>query len=311
MEMIKLKPVFKQMIWGGNKIRDEINYPVDFDNCGECWGISAHQNGDCTVAGTEYDGMKLSELYAAHGELFGSLKSERFPLLTKIIDARADLSIQVHPDDEYAFEHENGSYGKSECWYVIDAEPGSTIVIGHNAKDSAEVKDMIEGRRWSEFIREIPVKAGDFFMINPGTVHAIKGGTLILESQQNSDITYRVYDYDRLQNGKPRDLHVKQSIDVIKAPFVDEKPFIDPDVTKNTCMEQLVTCEYFSVWKLDVDGEKTVLQDQACMLMSVIDGEGTVNGEKLVKGDHFILPFGYGEAKLEGKMNIIVSSPRR
>ena len=310
MGIIRLEPVFKQMIWGGNKLRDDFGYPIDFDNCGECWGISAHPNGDCTVKGGEYDGMKLSELYDAHAELFGSLKSDRFPLLTKIIDAKSDLSIQVHPDDAYAGEHENGSLGKTECWYVIDAEPGTTIVIGHNAKDSDEVKDMIEGKRWGDFIREIPVKAGDFFMIHPGTVHAIKGGTLILESQQSSDITYRVYDYDRLQNGKPRDLHVRQSIDVIRAPFVEEEPFTDDSVTVNKCMIQLVTCDYFTVWKLETDGEVRLTQDQPCMLMSVIEGEGTVGGERVVKGDHFILPFGIGETQISGKMKMIVSSPK-
>ncbi len=310
MEMIRLKPVFKQMIWGGNKLREEFRYPIEFENCGECWGISAHPNGDCTVLGTEYNGKKLSELYAAHPELFGNLKADRFPLLTKIIDAKTDLSIQVHPDDAYAFANENGSYGKTECWYVIDAEPGTTIVIGHHAKDSKEVKDMIEEKRWKEFIREIPVKAGDFFMIEPGTVHAIKGGTLILESQQSSDITYRVYDYDRLQNGKPRPLHVKQSIDVIRAPYRAEAPYTDDAVTENTCMEQLVTCDYFTVWKLSVKEKTTVLQDQPCMLMSVIRGEGRLNGQRLAKGDHFILPCGFGEACLEGSMELVVSAPK-
>lgn len=111
-----------------------------------------------------------------------------------------DLSIQVHPDDAYAGEHENGSLGKTECWYVLDCEPGTEIVIGHNAKDKAEVEKMIRNHEWSDFIRKVPVHKGDFFQINPGCVHAIKGGTLILETQQSSDITYRVYDYDRLQN---------------------------------------------------------------------------------------------------------------
>lgn len=219
MELLLLEPVFKQMIWGGSRLKDDFGYDIPGDNTGECWAISAHPHGDCTLKNTEYKGKTLSWLWENHRELFGNVQGDRFPLLIKIIDAKADLSIQVHPDDAYAAEHENGSLGKMECWYILDAKEGGTIVIGHNAKNHEEVEEMIRGKRWKEFIREIPVKKGDFFQINPGCVHAIKGGTLIIETQQNSDITYRVYDYDRLQDGKPRALHVQQSIDVIKAPL--------------------------------------------------------------------------------------------
>lgn len=133
-----------------------------------------------------------------HPEVFGNVDSDRFPLLIKIIDAKDDLSIQVHPDDDYAKVHENGSLGKTECWYILDCKENATIVIGHNAWTKRGIKPMIHEGKWSEFIREIPIKKGDFLQIDPGTVHAIKGGTLILETQQNSDITYRVYDYGRL-----------------------------------------------------------------------------------------------------------------
>ncbi len=125
-------------------------------------------------------------------------------MLIKIIDANDDLSIQVQPDDKYAKENENGSLGKTESWYVLDCKEDSTIIIGHNKKDKPELESMINTHRWNEFIQEISIKKGDFFQINPGSLHAIKGGTMILETQQNSDITYRAYDYDRLQDGKPR-----------------------------------------------------------------------------------------------------------
>lgn len=309
MEIIRLVPVFKQMIWGGNKLREVFHYDLEGDNYGECWGISAHPNGDCEIAEGEYKGMTLSKLFDEHRELFGNIEADRFPLLTKIIDAKNDLSIQVHPDDAYAGENENGSLGKTECWYVLDAEPGTTIVIGHNAKSHEEVEEMIQGKKWSEFIREIPVKKGDFFQINPGTVHAIKGGTLILESQQNSDITYRVYDYDRLSDGKPRPLHVKQSIDVINAPYVEEQPEIKKDITANDNMEQLVTCPFYTVWKLDVEGTKKIVMDQKFMLASVIEGEGTIDGVSIKKGDHFIIPAGYGDAEFAGNMQMIISAP--
>ena len=309
MEILRLQPVFKHMIWGGSKLRTDFGYEIEGDDVGECWGISAHPNGDGTIANGAYQGMHLSELFDKHRELFGDIEGDKFPLLTKIIDAKADLSIQVHPDDAYAGEHENGSLGKTECWYVLDAEPGTTIVIGHNASSHEEMESMIRDKRWNEFICEIPVKKGDFFHITPGTVHAIKGGTLILETQQSSDITYRVYDYDRLSDGKPRPLHVEQSIDVITAPYVEEKPQTDDSVTSNKNMEQLVSCPFFTVWKFDVEEEQTLVMDTKCMLVSVIEGEGTIDGEAIRKGDHFILPAKYGEAKFKGHMQMIVSAP--
>ena len=306
-EIIYLDPVLKETIWGGSRIK-EYGFDIPSDHTGECWAISAHPNGDDVVKGGTYDGMHLSELWAQHRELFGNAEGDVFPLLTKIIDAQADLSIQVHPDDAYAKEHENGSLGKTECWYILDCEPGTTIVIGHNAKDHEEVKSMIEGKKWKEFIREVPIKKGDFFQIDPGTVHAIKGGTVILETQQNSDITYRVYDYDRLSNGKLRELHVQQSIDVIKAPYVDQEPPKNPNATKNQNMENLVSCDYYNVWHMNVEGTETIEQDQPFMLVSVVEGEGTLNGEKIQKGSNFILPYEYGTVELKGTMECIISS---
>ena len=211
-EILFLNPVFTHNIWGGTKLREEYGYDVEGDDIGECWGVAAHENGNCTVKNGEFAGQTLADLWDSHRELFGGIDGVRFPLLIKIIDAKDDLSIQVHPDDAYAAEHENGSFGKMECWYILDCKEDSTLVIGHNARTKEELCDMIEGKKWKEFIREIPVKKGDFIQIDPGTVHAIKGGITLLETQQNSDITYRVYDYDRLSNGKPRDLDRKSVV---------------------------------------------------------------------------------------------------
>ena len=180
-----LQPVFKEMIWGGSRLATEFGYDIPGDDTGECWGISAHPNGDCTVRSGEYSGMKLSQVWSEHPELFGREKAEGvFPLLTKIIDAKADLSIQVHPSDDYAKVHENGSLGKTECWYILDCPEGATLVVGHNAADKEECAKMIHEGRWSEFIREVPVHKGDFVSIVPGTVHAIKAGVMLLETQQ-------------------------------------------------------------------------------------------------------------------------------
>lgn len=307
-----LKPVFKQMLWGGNKLNSEFGYQIPGDDTGECWAISAHPNGDCVVREGIYEGKTLSELWKEHGELFGDLDLDRFPLLTKIIDAKDDLSIQVHPDDAYAGEHENGSLGKTECWYVLDCPRDAALVVGHNASTREELQNMVDQGRWGELIREIPVKKGDFIQINPGTVHAIKGGLMILETQQNSDITYRVYDYDRLTDGKPRQLHVKQSIDVITVPAPsaeDSVRFVD-DLPKNV-MNELISCDYYMVWKLDVTEPVTVEQKYPFLNMSVIEGEGLVNGQMIKKGDHFILTAGIGEVSLRGDMKIIASTVKR
>ena len=304
-----LNPVFKEMIWGGNQLAEKFGYEIPSDKTGECWAVSAHPNGDCTVREGEYAGRKLSELFKEEPELFGNLPLDRFPLLIKIIDAKADLSIQVHPDDAYAKVHENGSLGKTESWYILDCPEDATLVVGHNAGSREELKEMIDQKRWSELIREVPVKKGDFIQINPGTVHAIKGGLMILETQQNSDITYRVYDYDRLSNGKPRELHVQQSIDVITvpAPSAEDSVSHAADLPANT-MNELIACDYYKVYKLTVTEPVSFEQEHPFLIMSVIEGEGLVNGQMIRKGDHFILPSGFGKVELQGDMTLIASS---
>lgn len=304
-----LNPVFKEMIWGGNQLAEKFGYEIPSDRTGECWAVSAHPNGDCTVREGEYAGRKLSELFKEEPELFGNLPLDRFPLLIKIIDAKADLSIQVHPDDAYAKVHENGSLGKTECWYILDCPEDATLVVGHNAGSREELKEMIDQKRWPELIREVPVKKGDFIQINPGTVHAIKGGLMILETQQNSDITYRVYDYDRLSDGKPRELHVQQSIDVITvpAPSAEDSVSHAADLPANT-MNELIACDYYKVYKLTVTEPVSFEQEHPFLIMSVIEGEGLVNGQMIRKGDHFILPSGFGKVDLQGDMTLIASS---
>lgn len=309
-EILFLEPVCTHNLWGGTRLREEFGYAAEGDDIGECWGISAHPNGDGTIKNGAFAGMKLSQVWDGHKEVFGNLTYDRFPLLTKIIDARDDLSIQVHPDDAYAKEHENGSYGKTECWYIMDAPEHASLVIGHNAKTKEELKSMIKEGRWNDFIREIPVKKGDFIQIDPGTVHAIKGGLLILETQQNSDITYRVYDYDRLSDGKPRELHVEKSIDVITVPAkpVEESVRSVLDLPKNT-LNELYACDYYHIFKLDVEGEAAFEQSYPFLLGSVLEGDGIINGNPVGKGDHFILPNGFGRVECTGTMSLIVSTP--
>lgn len=308
-EILFLQPVFTHNIWGGTKLRDEYGYKIDGNDIGECWGISAHEHGDCIVREGQYQGIRLSEMWDRYPELFGHVLGDRFPLLVKIIDAKDDLSIQVHPSDAYAYEHENGSLGKTECWYILDCEENATLVVGHNATTKEELHRMVGSAQWNEFIREVTIKKGDFIQIEPGTVHAIKGGILLLETQQNSDITYRVYDYDRLSNGKPRELHIEKSLDVISVPAasVEDTVVHALDVPKNEFYE-LEKCEYYTVFKADIDGSLEMEQQYPFMLMSVVEGNGYINGQALVKGDHFIVPNRYGKMNLNGKMQIIAST---
>lgn len=306
-DILKLKPVFKEMIWGGDKLRTEFHYDIPSDKTGECWAVSAHQNGDCTIDGGEYDGKSLSWLWENKKELFGNVSGDRFPLLIKIIDAKDDLSIQVHPDDSYAKEHEHGSLGKTECWYVLDCEKDATIVVGHNAHSKEELTEMIREKQWGALIKEQPIHKGDFFQITPGTVHAIKHGTVILETQQNSDITYRLYDYDRLQNGKPRELHIQKSIDVIKCPYSDAPLTHVIQSLEHGKVEKLVDCEYYTVERLTIEGNNTFTQSHPFEIVSVINGEGKLNEHMVKKGDHFILPYGLSEYTLDGSMEVIIS----
>ena len=308
-EIIFLDPVCTHNIWGGSKLHDDFGYREEGDDVGECWGISAHPNGDGKGRFGAYEGEKLSKLWQEHPEVFGNLSVDRFPLLVKLIDARDDLSIQVHPDDKYAKTNENGSFGKTECWYVLDCPEDASLVIGHNAKTKEELEDMIENKRWNDLIREIPVKKGDFIQIDPGTVHAIKGGLLILETQQNSDITYRVYDYDRLSNGKPRQLHIQQSLDVIKVPAAPlSECMIKTGEAEANKLQKLIECKYYQVFHMKVEGQAEFEQEYPFLIVSVVEGNGLLNHTSVKKGDHFILPYGYGKVEIEGNLEFVAST---
>lgn len=315
-ELLFLQPVCTKNVWGGSRLRDEFHCEGAGDHAGECWGISAHPVGDGTVREGRFAGEKLSAVWERHRELFGGYPSEDFPMLVKILDAKDDLSIQVHPDDAYAGVHENGASGKTESWYILDCKKDASIVVGHNAKTGEELASMVSEGRWSELIREVPVKKGDFIQINPGTVHAIRGGVLLLETQQSSDVTYRLYDYDRLWNGSLRELHIPACMDVITVPAipVSECMFHPAEGEKNQ-IQRLYECGYYRMFRLVTDGTchpaLTGAEDRISffLLVSVIDGEGSVDGHPVRKGDHFIVPHGYGRPVLSGRMELVMSEP--
>ncbi len=312
MQPLFLQPVFKERIWGGTALKQEFGYNIPTEHTGECWAISAHPNGPSVIENGPYAGQTLDKLWKEHPELFGHPTEEVFPLLTKILDANADLSVQVHPDDAYAKVNENGELGKTECWYIIDCKEGADMIFGHNAQTKEELIQMVNEGKWNDLLRRVKIKPGDFFYVPSGTIHALCEGTLVLETQQSSDTTYRVYDYDRRDDqGNLRELHLEKAIEVTTVPHqaVASNPTVETagDVTITT----FVNSEFFSVYKWDVNGTARFSDEGRYLLMSVLKGEGSLvhNGEtySLVKGTHFIVPVGMGDFEVNGNCQIMVS----
>lgn len=312
MQPLFLQPVFKERIWGGTTLQTEFGYDIPSNHTGECWAISAHPNGPSLIQNGPYAGMGLDELWSKHPELFGNPKEAVFPLLTKILDANRDLSVQVHPADAYAQVHENGELGKTECWYIIDCKEDADIIFGHNAKTKEELVKQIEDGKWDELLRKVKIKPGDFFYVPSGTIHALCEGTLVLETQQSSDTTYRVYDYNRRdESGNLRELHLQKAIDVTTVPHQDQSSTPSVKKYENTTITTYVESDFFSVYKWDVCGKTSFSFDDRYLLLSVINGSGNLlhNGEKydLEKGTHLIIPFHFGSFELDGNCELIVS----
>lgn len=311
-EPLFLKSQMHDKIWGGTKLREAFGYDIPTETTGEYWAISAHPNGVSVIKNGIYEGEGLDQLYREHKELFGHPKSEVFPLLIKILDANDWLSVQVHPDDAFALAHE-GELGKTECWYIIAADEGAEIIYGHNAKSKEELRQWIEEGRWDDLLTKIPVKAGDFFYVPSGTMHAIGKGILILETQQSSDTTYRVYDFNRRDaQGNLRKLHIDKSIDVltIGKPANSTPATMAVDHLESTL---LVSNKFFSVYRWEVTGLVDFTQTVPYLLLSVLSGQGqlTVDGRvyDMKKGDHFILPNDVKEWSFDGQLEMIVSHP--
>ncbi|MDR0846037.1 MAG: mannose-6-phosphate isomerase, class I [Lactobacillales bacterium] len=308
-DVIFLKPVMHEKIWGGDKLKTYFGYAEASDTVGEDWAISAHPNGLSVIENGEFAGRTLKEVWEQEPAIFGGHKDEPFPLLTKILDAKDDLSVQVHPDDEYARKHEGpNELGKTECWYIIDAEPGAHIVYGHNAKTREELRAMIEADEWDELLRKVPVKKGDFFYVPSGTIHAICAGILILETQQSSDTTYRVYDYHRLgDDGVERELHVEQSIAVTTVPATTPQN----DFKIEDGITTFVSNDFFSVYEWDIKKSKTIQAIGAYTLATVISGGGVLIAQgkeyKLKMGASFVIPAGVSEWTIEGEIRMIAS----
>ena len=314
---IKLQPVFKEIVWGGNRLKNDYGFKSDLNNIAEAWMLCARNDGDNVVVNGEFEGKSFTELVKEHKELLGSKgeKYEEFPLLIKFIDAKSDLSVQVHPDDEYAKKYEN-SYGKTEAWYILDCDEGAQLIYGFNKELTRdEFKKSIEDNTFLDYVNKVNVKKGDVFFIEAGTLHAIGGGILLAEVQQNCNTTYRVYDYGRLVDGKPRELHVEKALDVTdtvpptRSGDADgEKVALDGAVSQGLC-----SCEFFKMSTLDVDGTYTFnVDNESFVSLLVTKGEGTVEcGGTVVEiasGDSIFVPANAGETVLKGSFEVLVST---
>lgn len=290
MSILKLTPSCKDYIWGGRRLIEEFGKDFSGDVLAETWEISCHKDGLSTISNDDNAGKTLLNYIQEKGtQCLGTNASpfEYFPILVKLIDAKDYLSIQVHPDDSYALEHEH-QYGKTEMWYVVDAKEGAFLYYGFSKSVSKEeLKERIHNNTLLEVLNKVPVKKGDTFFIEPGTIHAIGKDILIAEIQQNSNVTYRVYDYGRVDaNGNGRELHIDKAVDVI-----NRKQYVESQKSDS----HLANCKYFTVDKMILDGTYTEKVTNASFVgLLFVEGNGSIldsdTNLDFKKGDSFFIP---------------------
>lgn len=316
---MKLTAPLKDYLWGGTRLKDEYGKQTDLEKVAESWELSCHKDGMSVIANGEYAGKTLVQYIEEQGKAVLGTKAVAFPyfpLLIKLIDAKDNLSVQVHPNDDYAF-HAEHEYGKTEMWYVVDAEPGASLVYGvNNVISRTEFAERIKNNTLLDICNNVPVKKGDVFFIEAGTLHAIGKGILICEIQQNSNTTYRVYDYGRVgADGKPRELHIEKAQDVTRlAPTVREvRPqFCFNIFGRGNKLDLLAECEYFTVFHLSVQDyfDLTVGTD-SFQAVTVLDGDLSLTAcghqTDVRKGETLFLPANLGDYRLTGRGDVIIS----
>ena len=309
-----LKPAMKDYLWGGTKLKEEWGFETDKNIAAEAWLLSSHKDGDGIVANGELKGKAFSEVLSLWGKEALGERAERFsyfPILIKFIDAKQSLSVQVHPDDEYALKNE-GEFGKSEMWYIVDCEEGAELIYGFKENISKEeFERRIKDNTLPEVCNYVPVKKGDVFFIEAGTLHAIGAGILICEVQQNSNSTYRVWDFGRVgADGKPRELHIDKALDVTKCekptrPYGrvgeivgDEKDF----------KRELVNCDLFKSGIMKISEKGSINTNKSFTSLIFLDGEAEVIWEDgsltAKKGDSIFVPAGI-EVKIKGNAELL------
>lgn len=315
MEMVKLSPFVADNIWGGTRLITEYGIKTDKDPAAEAWVLSCHPAGPSTILNGEFAGKTLQEIYLADKSICGKKgeKYEFFPLLIKFIDAKRDLSIQVHPDDEYAMRVE-GEYGKTEAWYILDCEPGAELILGFNRNVTVdEFKKAAQSYEMMNICNRVKVKKGDVFFIESGTMHAICKGILLAEVQQNSNTTYRIYDYGRLgKDGKPRELHVDKAADVTKLcpPSIPDSSKRETEKFDNATRSKLTSCDLFTMYELSIDGDYSSVSDaDSFVSLLCLEGSGEVKSGKesltMKKGESLFIPAGKGVFTVSGKIKLL------
>ncbi|MBZ4669891.1 MAG: manA [Oscillospiraceae bacterium] len=314
---LKLLPAFKDYIWGGTKLKTDFNKFSNLDKVAESWELSCHKDGESIISNGDFKGMSLSKYIEQNGrEILGEncKKFDDFPILIKLIDAKDNLSVQVHPDNEYALKVE-GEYGKTEMWYIVDCEEDASLIYGFKEKISKEeFLERIKNNTLLDVVNSVPVKKGDVFFIEAGTLHAIGKGILIAEIQQNSNTTYRVYDYGRLGNdGKPRALHVEKAAEVTNLFPANPHPAGEKIDCGGHEESLLASCDYFTVKSIEV---KTIAKFDADKKsfhsILVLDGYVKLNYDgkemKISKGDSIFIPAGMGEYSIVGACKFILTT---
>lgn len=302
---MKLYPECKSTVWGGVQLREKYGKKSDGENIAESWELSFHKDGETRLE----DGRTLREV-ATKADLGKNCESfPFFPMLVKLIDAKQDLSVQVHPSDAYALKNEN-SFGKTEMWYIVGAEEGAGIYLGFQRDvTKEEYERAIAEHTLPELLNFFEVKAGECYFIPSGTIHAIGKGCLICEIQQNSNLTYRVYDYGRKdKNGKERELHVEKALKVTNLSKYTYAP-----LSLDTADGRLLgLSRYFTTTYAEICGEKTLRADKNSFRCVVcVEGEGTVGGKAAAQGDSFFIPAGYGAFTLTGNLRVVIAEVRK
>ncbi|MBQ4482005.1 MAG: class I mannose-6-phosphate isomerase [Lachnospiraceae bacterium] len=314
MTPLRLSPAGKGYLWGGDRLKKEYNKRIDITPLAESWECSVHPDGMSIVSGGEFSGMTLGQVLEKNPQYLGS-KSREFPILVKFIDAASDLSIQVHPDDSYARENENDN-GKTEFWYVLDAEEGAELIYGfEHAMDRKKLWRAIEEGRLETMLHHIPVHKGDVFLVKPGTVHAIGKGIVIVEVQESSNVTYRLYDYDRRdKDGNKRELHFDKAADVLNMKPVDiiRQPNRMVRYFFGCAREILCRCEYFEVERIQVTkGFSFSVLETSFQVLLCIDGNGGLETDetnrpiRFDKGGCIFLPAGLGRCHVIGECTLL------
>ncbi len=317
MRPIKLKPAFKDYLWGGTRLRDDFGKDCNFDKVAESWELSCHKDGNSVVADGEFAGMTLAEYIEKQGKsVLGKNcgKFENFPILIKLIDAKDNLSVQVHPNNEYA-QRVEGEYGKTEMWYIVDCDEGASLLYGFKHDISKEeFRSRIENNTLLEVTNSVPVKKGDVFFIEAGTLHAIGKGILIAEIQQNSNTTYRIYDYGRVgADGKPRQLHIDKAVDVTNLCPAKPYPQSESENMGGWSQKRLAKCEYFTVDEIEVDTSASLEADDSSFVnILVLDGGCVLSSPDsspidLKKGDSVFIPAGTGKFEITGKCSAVMT----